>query len=415
MLKKILLMGLLIGFVSACSSSSNSSSTSNADTVKVVAVGGSFSNPLGLIYNIKGDSTLTTEKAKDAAGSQITTNQDSIVRSYKDKIYVFSRDSNSAVLVLDNSGENKDPIANYSLSIEDPDGEIDIDGGSNGPNPYDIAFSSESEAYICFYNSNYILKLNPLTGERLAAIDVSFMKTITGVTASDASAPNIVDVELINGKLYILAQRLNAFFSPLESVMAIYNISTSTFVDTNTDTEEIDGIILSGKNPSDMLYLSSSGKIYIAHGGAINYASDFLTIESTDAGSTGIEEVVVSTNTTNGIIIPGTAFSETTDGFSVSKLLYDDSNKKMYAVFGAFDFTSNIKEVNVSNASVVSSPLLTANSAAFGDTTIDSNGYIYQINRSSSAPSIDVYNPETKALIKSITTELPMQSITVVK
>lgn len=415
MFKNFVTLCLILIFISSCSNDKSTTTATNSENVSVVGVGGNFSNPLGLIYYIKNDATFSTATAKDSAGSQLTTNQDSIVKSFNNKIYVFSRDSNSAVLVLDNSGENKDPIANYSLSELDPDGDIDIDGGFNGTNPYDIVFESESVAYVGFYNSNFILKINPLTGKRLAAIDVSIVKTLPGATASDATVPNIVDLELINGNLYILAQRLNASFEPLEPTIVIFNTSISEFIDTNTMTTEIDGIILSGKNPSEMIYHSDSGKIYVAHSGAVTYSSDFSEIESTETGSTGIEEVVVASNSTNGIIISGTAFGGTTGGFGVSKLLYDSSNGKMFAVYNAFDFSANIKQINISLASVDATSILAENATAFGDTTIGPDGYIYQINRSEASPSINIYNPETKVLVKSIATELPLQSITFVK
>lgn len=414
MLKKLLITTLVATILIGCSSDSTDSTNSNG-AISVVSVGGAFSNPLGLIYLTQNDSEYTTNIAKNAAGSQITTNQDSIVRTYNGKIYIFGRDSNSAVLVLDNSGENKDPIANYSLAELDPDGDFDIDGGFNGTNPYEIAFASESVAYVGFYNSNYILKINPLTGNRLNAIDVSFVKTIAGATASDANSPNVVDVELINGKLYILAQRFNAAYEPLESAIVIYDTESEEFVDTNTDTEEVDGIILAGKNPSEMIYLSNSNKLIIAHRGAITYPEDFSVIESTEIGSTGVEEVLVSTNISNGIIIPGTEFGGTTGGFGVGKLLYNASSGKIFAAYDAFDFSSNIKEVNLTSATVESTPILSENATAFGDSTIDGDGFIYLINRSSTNPSIDVYNSSTKTLVKSIATELPMQSIAIVK
>lgn len=414
MYKKFLLAAIFTSVLIGCSSESTESTNSNG-TISVVSAGGAFSNPLGLIYLTQNDAEYTTSIAKNAAGSQITTNQDSIVRTYNDKIYVFGRDSNSAVLVLDNSGDNKDPIANYSLAELDPDGDFDIDGGFNGTNPYEIAFESESIAYVAFYNSNYILKINPLTGNRLNSINVSFVKTIAGATASDANSPNIVDVELISGKLYILAQRFNAAFEPLESAIVIYDTQTEEFVDTNTDTEEIDGIILSGKNPSEMIYMSSSNKLLVAHRGAITYTEDFSAIESTEIGSTGIEEVLVESNSTNGIIIPGTAFGGSNGGFGVGKLLYNSASGKIFAAYDAFDFSSNIKEINLTSLTVASSSILSSNATAFGDSTIDGDGFIYLINRSSTSPSIDVYNSNTKTLIKSIATELPMQSIAIVK
>jgi hypothetical protein len=416
MFRRFLLLVSLFAIVTSCSSSnSNSNQSTTVDTVSVVAVGGSFSNPLGLIYLVKDDEELTSTTAKAANATQITTNQDSIVKAYSNKIYVLGRDSNSAVIVLDNSGANKDPIANYSLSELDSDGDIDIDGGFNGTNPYDIAFKSESEAYVGFYNSNFLLKINPLTGKRLAKIEVSFMKTITGATESDATVPNIVAVKLINNKLYILAQRLNAAFQPLEPIITIYDISTEEFVDTNTATPEIDGIILAGKNPSEMIYVEKENKLFVAHGGALTYSSDFSAIESTEIGSTGVEEINITTNITNGIIIAGTQFGGTTGGFGVSKILYDSKANKLYAAYSAFDFSANIKEINVTTKTVEATSLLTSNSFGFGDTSIDNNSYLYQINRSSSAPSIDVYNLTTKVLIKSIPTDLPLQSICTVQ
>lgn len=416
MLKNLLLFISCVVFMSSCSNNdSDSNQTGSVDTVSIVAVGGSFSNPLGLIYLVKNDAELTSATAKDANATQITTNQDSIVKSFNNKIYVLGRDSNSAVIVLDNSGANKNPITNYSLSELDPDGNFDIDGAFNGTNPYDIAFKTESEAYVAFYNSNFILKINPLTGKRLAKIDVGFMKTIASATPSDANAPNIVSVKLVNNNLYILAQRLNASFQPLEPIITIYDILVEEFIDTNASTLDIDGIILAGKNPSEMIYISSTNKLLVAQGGSLTYSSDFSTIESTEIGSTGIEEVDVLTNSTNGIIVAGTLFGGTSGGFGVTKILHDSKTNKFFAAYASFDFSANIKEVNVTAKTVDATPLLSTNSFGFGDTTIDNNSYLYQINRSSATPSIDVYNLTNKELIKSIPTELPLQSIVTVQ
>lgn len=416
MIKTFMLLTSFIVFLTSCSNNdSDSNQTVTVDTVSVVAVGGSFSNPLGLIYFLKNDAELSTATAKDANATQITTNQDSIVKSFNNKIYVFGRDSNSAVIVLDNTGANKNPISNYSLSELDSDGTIDIDGGFNGTNPYDVAFKTESEAYVAFYNSNFILKINPLTGKRLAKIDVSFMKTIASATPSDANAPNIVSVKLVNNNLYILAQRLDASFQPLEPIITVYDTIAEEFIDTNSNTPDIDGIILAGKNPSEMIYIASTNKLFVAQGGSLTYSSDFSTIESTEVGSTGIEEVDVLTNSTNGIILAGTLFGGTSGGFGVTKILHDSKTNKFFAAYASFDFSANIKEVNVTAKTVEATPLLTINSFGFGDTTIDDNSYLYQINRSSATPSIDVYNLTNKELIKSIQTELPLQSIVTVQ
>ncbi|PCJ51483.1 MAG: hypothetical protein COA79_26175 [Planctomycetota bacterium] len=400
-------------FILGCGSSDSNTTTVSSAKAKVMAAGGDFAVSLGLIYGIDSDNKETI--VTDSSSNNITPYQDSIIKSYNNKFYIFDRDSNAAVIVLDGSTGDQTPIANYSLAETDPDGNFNIDGGFNGPNTYDIAFKSEAEAYVCFYNSTSILKINPLTGERKAKIDVSFINDMTTAGTSDASAPNIVDVELIGDYLYILAQRQDASFTALKPVMVIYDITKNSFVDLDTSTTDIDGIVLTGKNPNHMIYITSKKQLYISHSGLISYASDFSSIESTEAGTAGIEAVDTTLNSSLGMIVSGMTISGTSDSFSVKKIIATSNQSKAYIVFGAFDFSTNLKELTLTDNTVSPTSLLSNNSSAFGDVTIDDNGQVYQIERDTTSPSIQVIDSTDGSVLKSISTLLPLSSITVLK
>ncbi len=408
--------------LASCSSSSkkdgttveddnNDDTNTGAKTSFVMAVGGNFSDPTGLIYSLNTGSPLTLDKVA-FNGSAVDTYQDSIVRSYNKKYYVFGRDSNSAVLVFDSEKMSDGPIANYSLGEVDPNGDLDIDGSFNGTNPYEIAFQSESSAFVAFYNSNFVLEINPLTGERLQKIDISFGKTLAGITESDASAPNAVDVKLVANHLYILLQRLNSSYTALESAILVYDITQKAFLDTDLNTPEIDGIILNGKNPSKMKYLANEKSLLVAHGGNVTYAEDFSSIAETEAGTTGIEQVSVESNTTLGIVISGQDVSGTSDGFGVRSILGDTTNG-LYLVYQAFDFNLNIKSFNLAQKTVSATTILPENSPAFGDLAIAKDGYLYLTNRDYLQPSIQQIDLADGQVLNDFPTELPMQSLVI--
>lgn len=408
---KTIFLALIVIYLSSCSSSNNDTKVIEEKTSFALAVGGNFSDPTGLVYSLRADPAITLDKVS-FNGSSVNTYQDSIVRAYSGKYFIFSRDSNSAVLVFDSKKMSDGPIANYSLAETDPNGELHIDGGFNGTNPYEIAFENESSAFVVFYNSNYILHINPLTGERLDKIDIGFGKTLPNIVASDANTPNAVSVIIVENRLFILLQRLNSSFVALTSAILIYDVSSKSFVDTNEATTEIDGIILSGKNPASMKYVASNKSLYIAHNGSIIYTEDFSAIIETEAGTAGIEQVSTETLTSSGIVISGQDISGTSEGFSVSNLIADQSGE-LYAVYQTFNFSANLKAFDYHNNTVATTSILQEDSFAFGDLAIGKDGYLYLINRDSSTPSIKQISLLDGQTLQNFTTELPMQSIAI--
>ncbi|MBM3320381.1 MAG: hypothetical protein FJY73_06865 [Candidatus Eisenbacteria bacterium] len=204
---------------------------------------------------------------------------DPIVRVWRNRIYVVNRLYADNIQVID-------PESGFGTILE-----FSVGAGSN---PQDIAFVSETKAYVSRYESTRLYEVNPSTGAIVDSIDLSVFADADGL-------PEMSRMVLFGKRLFIQIQRIDrSTWTPLfPAYLAVVNTETNTLVDANPSVPGTQGIALLASNPNGpMLLDEGAGKIYLGETGAY-FALDG-GIERIDAATLASEGWVVTENALGG-------------------------------------------------------------------------------------------------------------------
>ncbi len=171
---------------------------------------------------------------------------DAVSRYYKGLVYVINRQNGDNIQVLD-------PSNGFSTLRQFSTG--------NGSNPKDIAFLSETKAYITRYETNDLWIVNPSNGNYLGSIDLSQFADSDGLCEMD-------QMLIKDGMLFITIQRLDRdnWWLPVgDSYVAVVDAAADTLFDTDPVTPGKQAISLSGANPfSDIQFNPYTNRLYVS-------------------------------------------------------------------------------------------------------------------------------------------------------
>ncbi len=164
----------------------------------------------------------------------------------------------------------------------------DADAGATS-NPQSLIFASDSKAYIPRFESTRMWIVDPSTsteaGFKTGEIDLSAYADADG-------APEMTLGVVVDGKLFLLLQRLDKDdnFAPQTAYLVVINTATNQEIDTESEgSGDLKGIPLPVKNPWNIVY--KDGKIYL--NGVGSYASSWAGTPADYSG--GIVSVDPST------------------------------------------------------------------------------------------------------------------------
>lgn len=128
---------------------------------------------------------------------------------------------------------------------------------TGSPNPYDLVFVSEHKAYLLRYDADTAWIVNPAATDEsdflLGELDLS-------AYTADGSNPNMSSAVIIDDRLFIAMQRLDAIWNPTDiGYVAVFDVNTDEEIDTGHDTNGLKGIPLIGHNPLGMSYHPEAG------------------------------------------------------------------------------------------------------------------------------------------------------------
>lgn len=247
---------------------------------------------------------------------------DTIVRAFEDKYYVIRRFMSDSITAY-STADTATPI--FQSSTNDGD-----DPASS--NPHDLVFVDSQKAYLLRYGSPIVWVVNP------SATDASQFKTgEIDLSAYDADGvPEATRGVVVNGRLFVFMQRLEAFAPTQPGYAAVIDTSNDTEIDTGSD-GELKGIQLPAFNPDDISLDTATNSIFIAavgdygsfdgtrpaafSGGIVtvdseDYSTNLLIDDSEDTGRITAVEVMDS----------GTAYMITETAFQSSTLVKFNPN-----------------------------------------------------------------------------------------
>lgn len=237
--------GLAFG-LTACGDDSSSSSVAgpsvgDTELAGVVFDGGDYQVPEGELRWIDVDGNISEKSLSFYQDSRVVTND-------------------NKVFVLEGMGTDNVSLVKPELIEEGAKKAVVWQVKFENANPVDMVFDGE-EAWVALQNADSLVKISTTDGKVVKSVK-------TGAFASKGeTTPYVTDIELSDGKLYVLMQRYISGWPTVypKGLLAIYDASTGALQDT---------IQLATKNPQKMAF--ANGDLYVATLGEYNenYGTD---------------------------------------------------------------------------------------------------------------------------------------------
>jgi hypothetical protein len=188
-----------------------------------------------------------------------------------------------------------------------------------GRNPQDIAFDSAGEAYVSCYDQAVLLRVDVESETILQTYDTSFLADADGL-------PETSWMIAVGDRLFISVQKLdqNNWYTPTgPGEIAVFDMATEQWVDTDPVTVGVQAIPLIGTNPYTriepvrdglgnlMLRIGCTGNFVATDGGIEQIDPDLLTNEGqmvTEAELGGDIIGMLTTGATLHVLISDTSF-----------------------------------------------------------------------------------------------------------
>ncbi len=309
---------------------------------------------------------------------------DNTAAYYNDRIYVLNRFGFDSVSVLE---------------AADPSRAVRQFSTGNGSNPQDIAFVSDSKAYVSLYGRNELLIVDP-TAPRGA--ELTGRVDLAGYL-DPADADGLVEagaMAKVGPWLFVALQRLSDFVTAAEGVLAVIDTRRDAPADVDPTRPGTQGIVLAGRNPVALEYVPALGRLLVAAAG------DF----GIDDG--GIEVVDPFTFTSAGFLL-----TETELGGDVGPLAVVRGHRG-YAVVGGFAENRLMEfelELDTTTGRYAASrPRDLGLALPFVPSlAVDEAGRLLVPDRSLTAPGLRIVDTETGAVGPPIDVGLPPNAVLV--
>ncbi len=145
------------------------------------------------------------------------------------------------------------PIWQYSLK--------DAQDGDTSPNPYQLVFVDNNQAYVLRYGSSRVWLVNPQATSqnafKIGELDLSAYADADG-------SPEPVAGVIVGDKLFIALQRYENFTTLLTPYVVVIDLTTGQEIDTKQDSTGLKGIPLPLKNSNDLQFSPASGQLWLS-------------------------------------------------------------------------------------------------------------------------------------------------------
>lgn len=270
---------------------------------------------------------------------------DNIIKSYGGKILIVNR-TLSRVLIINGR----------TMKIED---EYIL----TGDNPQDIAFLSNSKAYVTFLESNYISIINPFTGSESGRIDISDYEESDGIANAEM-------MQIVEEKVFVTIQNLDGWTATENARTLVVNSNSDSVI----AVIESNGL----KNPYGSIdYSTATGKVYVGFVG-----------EWWGNPATGILEIDTATYESRTLIQGGFETADTTINGAVTGVSIASSDTGYFIYSGTWP-NYYIASFNPSTGEFYDTEIEIGN--FWGNFFKDNSGNLYALNRDSTFEKSGVY------------------------
>lgn len=188
-------------------------------------------------------------------------------------------------------------IARYAADdTSAPIWEFSANEGDVDANPQDVVFDEAGFGYVTRYGDDALWVIDPSVG---ADGEADFVETRFDLGAYDEDAPNATDMVIVDGRLFVLIERLENGFDPTRpGYVAVFDLATGLEIDTDPDSEGLPGIALETVNPTALQHDTDSGQLWVVGRG--NFS---LNPEVPGDPYTGGLESIDATSYANALVI----------------------------------------------------------------------------------------------------------------
>lgn len=255
-----------------------------------------------------------------------------------------------------------------NIEIRDPnDGFKVIKQYSTGSasNPHGLCFANDEKAYVTLYEKDYILVVNPLTGEELGRIDISSHADADGI-------PEMSACKIIGDTLFVglqLLDRNDTMFPPT---------GESYILAVNTSSDKVEkSIKCSSTNPLSVFRKTDADeKLWIGYSGMMPGGDD-AGIEYLDTDTFEMSGLIIDEKKAGGDIQNFAMIDDNTGFVVVSD---ENFNMKLYK----FDASSGKKE-----------EIFSTEGYNIGGIALSKDGKLFVADRTINAPGIRVFKADT--------------------
>jgi hypothetical protein len=285
---------------------------------------------------------------------------DAVARYYGDLIYVVNRMGCDNIQVLDPS-DGFSTVRQFSVGT--------------GSDPHDIAFVSETRAYVSRGNETELLIVDPSSGSHLGTVDLSRF--------SDADGTPEMDCMILKGDLlFVSIQRLdrNNYWLPVSpSYLAVIDTRADTLYDCDPAAPGLQAIELSGTDPFGELHFDPlTGLIYLTCVGWWGMQDG------------GVERVDPSTLESLGYLL-----TEQAAGGDINDVVLF-SPTTGYAVVTDADFDNMLVRFDPSTGTLTDT-LYAPGGYVLADLEISPGGELFLCDRTATDPGIRIYDAASGA------------------
>ncbi len=278
---------------------------------------------------------------------------DAVVRAHGNRVYSIGRFGCDHVQVID--AANGATLTQWSTG--------------NGTNPQDIEIMSSTKAYVSLFETDYVGIFNPQTGASLGQISLAGFSDADGL-------PETTEMVLVGNLLFIALERLDrpgGFLASNPSYLAVVDCTTDQLVDVDPNTNGVQGILLTGRNPLGELILDAvRQKIVVAEVG--NFGVQ-------DGGAEFVDPVTL---TAEGFFITEAAL-----GGDVNAVrLWTDCTG--YAIVNDSSFNTNLVRLDWC-AETVAATCLATTGFRLSDVEIHTDGTIFLADRALMNPGVRLF------------------------
>ena len=240
------------------------------------------------------------ESNMTASGGYFNGISDIAVNSFGQNYYLLRRFGSDQVLKID--------VENPAVAVWQASANAQGETGSS--NPYQLVFVDANKAYLLRNGQDTAWIVDPSATQASDFFTGQTLDLSDYLPTDNNGSPGMSHGVVVDGKLFITLQRLDANFQPSNpAYVAVFDTATDTEIETNANANDnLKGIPLIGTNPGGIQYVSGTGLV-------VNNTGSYATKEGTSLDlidpvnytiSPMIADANISTQITDAVIVSAT-------------------------------------------------------------------------------------------------------------